>query len=456
MAPPKWSDTQIINQLDTGAHWSTASVSFGFLTTAPDWSGSSGDTFSALNREQKAAARFAMELWDDVIATDFSEAANGDTATIKLANTETDIRYGKASYPGTSDEAGSVWFNSAEPDISSPEIGEWGFRIFLHEIGHAIGLAHPGEYDGGSPTYQADAEYAQDSQMYTVMSYFPSYETGADWTGADGIRNHTQTPMLHDIMTAQAIYGAETATRTGDTVYGFKSTADRWIYDFSKNPEPVLTIWDAGGKDTLDLSGWDTTSRVNLNPGSFSDVGGMSNNIAVAHGTWIEKAVGGEGEDTLVGNKLRNQLAGNDGDDVISGLSGTDKLIGGGGNDILKGGGGKDSLIAGSGRDVLIGGPGADAFFYTASKDIGTGAARDTIRDFLAGSDILDLARIDANASVGGNQAFDFIGRAEFSAAGQLRYDSGVLSGDLDGDGLADFGMKFANSVLLESSDVLL
>ena len=65
--------------------------------------------------------------------------------------------------------------------------------------------------------------------------------------------------MIHDILALQAIYGAETTTRTGDTTYGFHSTADRGVFDFTQNAHPIVAIWDSGGNDTLDLS--DSTRR---------------------------------------------------------------------------------------------------------------------------------------------------------------------------------------------------
>ncbi|WBH17322.1 M10 family metallopeptidase C-terminal domain-containing protein [Sphingomonas radiodurans] len=88
------------------------------------------------------------------------------------------------------------------------------------------------------------------------MSYFDAYETGAqhiDWT----LTNFASaaTPLGHDIAAIQAIYGVDTTTRTGNTVYGFNSTARDDAYDFSLNTRPIVTIWDAGGKDTLDFSG---------------------------------------------------------------------------------------------------------------------------------------------------------------------------------------------------------
>ena len=52
-------------------------------------------------------------------------------------------------------------------------------------------------------------------------------------------------------------------------------------FDFTVNQHPVITIWDGGVNNTLDLSGWSTPSIINLNPGTFSSANGMFNNIAI-------------------------------------------------------------------------------------------------------------------------------------------------------------------------------
>ena len=82
-------------------------------------------------------------------------------------------------------------------------------------------------------SYENDAFFAQDSLQYSIMSYWDAYETGAqhiDWSLLNFA--YAATPLVHDIAAIQAIYGADPNTRTGDTVYGFNSTADRSAFDF--------------------------------------------------------------------------------------------------------------------------------------------------------------------------------------------------------------------------------
>ena len=146
------------------------------------------------------------------------------------------------------------------------------------------------------------AEYYQDSYEYTIMSYFGSSNTGAVRTG------FAQTPLAHDIAAIQSLYGVNLETRTGDTVYGFNSTADRPAFNFTLNANPVVAIWDAGGIDMLDFSGWSSNARIDLAAGAFSDGGGQTSNVQIAFGTTIENAIGGAGNDSLTGNAVGNRL----------------------------------------------------------------------------------------------------------------------------------------------------
>jgi Ca2+-binding RTX toxin-like protein len=134
------------------------------------------------------------------------------------------------------------------------------------------------------------------------------------------------------------------------------------------------------------------------------------------------------------------------GDDLIGGGQQGDRLHGGLGNDRLFGYGGDDTLIGGAGADQLRGGHGADTFQFEAASDSAIGFA-DTILDFQP-IDKIDLLAIDANTTLEGNQAFDFIGTSAFSnVAGQLRttFDAATrqwkVEGDTDGNGEADFAI---------------
>ena len=121
---------------------------------------------------------------------------------------------------------------------------------------------------------------------------------------------------------------------------------------------------------------------------------------------------------------------GTSGDDTYAGRVGPDDIHGLAGDDELSGNAGDDTLSGGRGTDSLTGGPGNDVFNFDAITDSPGGDATDIVADFLGGADHIDLAGIDANANQPGDQAFQFIGDAEFTAAGQLRaveVDGGTL-----------------------------
>lgn len=183
-------------------------------------------------------------------------------------------------------------------------------------------------------------------------------------------------------------------------------------------------------------------------------------------GNGNDTLLGEAGNDKLTAGQGNDQLYGGSGADTLLGDEGNDLLLGGSGNDILRGGSGRDTLIGGSGRDVLSGGTEADLFRWTSIADSRPDTARDVVTDFLRGSDRLDLAQIDANTQVSGNQAFAMIGSAEFSGtAGQLRSEiftradgTGVtlVQADLNGDRVADFEIQLTNTYTLTASDFIL
>lgn len=150
-----------------------------------------------------------------------------------------------------------------------------------------------------------------------------------------------------------------------------------------------------------------------------------------------------------------------DGDDRITGNAAANILSAGEGYDVIRGGGGNDRLIGGIDGDRLMGGTGADTFIYQTLRDSGAqypAYARDVILDFsTAQHDRIDLSELDIDPLAKGVQHFEFIGKAGFSGtAGELRFTSYLLSGDADGDGIADFAIKLAGVKSLAEADLIL
>lgn len=191
----------------------------------------------------------------------------------------------------------------------------------------------------------------------------------------------------------------------------------------------------------------------------------------------IENAIGTDrGHDNITGSEGRNILQGLGGNDIIYGLGGNDDLYGGAGNDDLYGGNGDDDLVGGTGDDDLVGGSGADyllggagfdflsggsgadVFDFDFASESAVGSRRDVISDFRASeNDVIDLSSIDANVRASGNQSFSFIGGSAFSGkAGELQFKGGIISGDTNGDGRADFQIKVNGVTKMYADDFFL
>ena len=351
MALANWSQQQILDQLVSGASWAGSVITYAFPTVSSAIYGSTERTgFQALTAPQQTTAQLSLQTWDDLMAADLQKTT-ATSSNIEFGFSSTGVSYAHAYFPTT----GSLWLSSAHTNLTTARLGQHGFMTYVHEEGHALGLDHMGNYDGAGTW--TPSSY-QDSAVFSVMSYFgPNWGSGtqagqglvawADWVGADGKLYSPQTPMINDIMAIQSIYGVETSTRTGDTIYGFNcniSGTAAQLYNFSINNNPIMALFDSAGNDTLDLSGWSTNSTINLLPGSFSSCNNMTSNISIAYSCAIENAVGGAGSDQLTGNDLNNRLDGGAGDDTLIGGMGDDILIGGLGNNTLDGGAGDDQV----------------------------------------------------------------------------------------------------------------
>jgi len=313
--PPVWTNDQIAQQLVTG-YWGDGMHRFVLDQTRTITVNISG--ISDLNGRNLALT--ALQQWSSITGISFVQT--GGAAQITFTDNDPDGgAFTESTYSGMNIATSHVNIDAAWLTAYGSSVGGYAYQAYLHEIGHALGLGHAGNYNT-TANYPYDALYQNDAWSTTVMSYFSQTEN-TYFAGQGFDDAYLVTPMVADILAMQQMYGLSTTTRNGDTTYGFNSNAGN-PYNAAVLFNVAYTIFDTGGTDTMDFSGYDVAQVLNLNPESFSSIGTLDGNVSIARGTIIENAIGGGGADVIIGNSVANVITGGDGIDNLTGGAGTD------------------------------------------------------------------------------------------------------------------------------------
>lgn len=346
---------------------------------------------------------------------------------------------------------GATNANSAFPDVTELHGGD--FVVTWQQAG---GIAFR-RYFGNGTALDADPIVIPDTNGALLPKITPLNDGGfiiayskAEGQEADGSGDFDLFLQRYD-QGGTAIGPPAQVDEAGDQVFGMN----------------IATLSD--GRVVMTYAGetGDSTDVTTLNYRIFdpreSTIDGTLGNDNIVGRLDASTINGFDGDDKLRGMSQADKLFGNPGQDRLLGGGGNDLLGGGADNDQLQGGGGDDNLRGNLGSDKLRGGTGADIFFFkSASESTVADTGRDVILDFRHGQhDQIDLHPIDANSHANGNQKFTFIGTDGFGHhAGELRVahagSDTLVSGDVDGDGSADFTIQLEGNVNLKETDFVL
>ncbi|MDV3456863.1 M10 family metallopeptidase C-terminal domain-containing protein [Sphingomonas sp. HF-S4] len=525
-----------------GAKWGTQNLTYSFPTSGTNYNGSGYDTNGVssyqleLGSLQQAAARAAFAQISAATGLTFTQINETDAvhANIRISQTaDTDVASAYGGFPSdTRGVAGDIWFGrNNQPFYDMAAQGTWGFATMMHEIGHTMGLKHGHQdytfsdlsfYFGEFPRFGTQSLTPdRDGQAWSLMTYTPAPFTNSNFAGEKV--NQPQTYMQYDLAALQYMYGANYTTNATDTVYTWSATTGEMFVNGVGQGAPagnkiLMTIWDGGGNDTLDLSNYGKGITVDLRPGAFStfDQDQLANHLAyqgltaLAPGnvamsllynndgrSLIENAKGGIGNDIFVGNVANNILDGGAGSDTviftnttgitvtlndtnadvivihdgetdtlrsienIGGTSGNDNITGNSQANVLVGGsGGADVLTGLGGDDRLIGGGFTTTTTYSAPSQADITKAQSTSNGSIATAvDTTGAFDVDTDPNITSSTTLPHATINATAAGGVLEYYKVVVTqagaqAVFDIDGEGTLGDSIIE--LVNSSGVLL
>lgn len=338
----------------TGMSNAKHTLTYSFMASANSAQTNDNDGFQAMNARTQQAVRDALAYVAQVADITFVEDNSGSGNIQFGTNAQHGVSGGYAYSPNTrSSNVASVYMAN---DVYNQDTTDWsagtsGGNALLHEIGHALGLKHPGSYNaGGGKTPGPYLKKAEDNTRYSLMSYkdpadglvASSQDMGNGTYQIAAHKVQAASYEMYDIAALQYLYGrSHNAAETGAQTYSFADND-------ANHGEFFKTVSNSNASSRIDASGISRSNLIDLRAGHYSSIGirdpygaladpfnsarewakvfrgaakpsySGSNNFGVAEGSHIDNATGGSAADTIVGNDdATNAISSGDGNDTV-------------------------------------------------------------------------------------------------------------------------------------------
>jgi hypothetical protein len=358
-----------VRALDSGNYWQHKSLTYSFNTSLPEYYSQYEvlTQWRPLSDAGQAVAKQAFDEIETLTQLTFKEVSSSKGSINFNTSLLSEDLGGYAYMPSSFPIGGEIFLSSQYNTPEDYKDGGAAANTLVHEVGHALGLKHPFETPNALNKIFDNSDYSIMSYtdvrtLVLDFEYKPSTSAISVVYGQGALSNSFG---LFDVAALQAVYGVNLLHAIGNDTYSI-------LFEDKEH----LTIWDAGGLDTINVSTSVGDSRIDLRAGSLSSIDVKSieeqiattlswldsenapdytewvnsvynsnaksiytgeNNLSIAYGTWIENVVTGAGDDVVRDNAVNNSIntgAGNDTVKLIDG--GYDSVNGGLGYDVLQ------------------------------------------------------------------------------------------------------------------------